>query len=108
MNCTPDTGFTNCARFTYSGSDQTFTVPSGAISLNIRAWGANGAQAPSSPAGGGGGFASGNLAITAGTNLTIVAGGSGGGYGGGGYAAYVGGGMSLQCLMVRPPVLACS
>lgn len=59
VNCTADAGYTNCVRFTYSGADQTFTVPAGAISLNVRAWGAGeaaeaalvaGLVAPAAPA----------------------------------------------------------
>ena len=31
--CTPDPGYTNCSVVTYSGTDQTFTVPSSITSL---------------------------------------------------------------------------
>ncbi|MFM9425586.1 hypothetical protein RCH10_002025 [Variovorax sp. GrIS 2.14] len=44
--CTPQAGFTACTQFSYSGVDQTFTVPAGITTLNFKAWGA-GAEAPS-------------------------------------------------------------
>ena len=100
VTCTADVGYTNCVRFTYSGADQTFTVPAGAINLNVRAWGANGGLYPGGT-GGGGGFASGTLSVTPGSTLTIVAGQAGafgrgafGGGGGGSIYALGGGGMS--------------
>jgi len=82
--------------FTYTGSDQTWTVPSGITSATIQAWGAGGGSdsANSGKYGAGGGYATGILAVTAGATMKIVvgqggpmgshggSGGSGGGYSG--------------------------
>ncbi|WP_431123833.1 prealbumin-like fold domain-containing protein [Variovorax paradoxus] len=93
--CTPQSGFNSCVRVTYSGGDQTFTVPTGVTSVFIKAWGAGGggpntSYYPTQRGGGGGGFSSGTLAVTAGTALGVRV-GEGGGvndasttYGGGG------------------------
>ncbi|BEP63073.1 hypothetical protein GmRootV213_36270 [Variovorax sp. V213] len=93
--CTPQSGFNSCVRVTYSGGDQTFTVPTGVTSVFIKAWGAGGGGPNTSyytaqRGGGGGGFSSGTLAVTAGTALGVRV-GEGGGvndasttYGGGG------------------------
>ena len=93
--CTPQSGFNSCVRVTYSGGDQSFTVPPGVTSVFIKAWGAGGGGPNTSyyatqRGGGGGGFASGTLAVTAGTALGVRV-GEGGGvndtstpYGGGG------------------------
>jgi hypothetical protein len=62
------------------GSFGQFTVPCGMTSASIKLWGAGGGGAvyPSDNSftfsGGGGGFTSGNLAVTAGQNLTVVIG----------------------------------
>ncbi len=113
-NCTPTAGFTACLRITYSGADQTFTVPTGITSIHVRAWGAAGGGANSTfyqlqGGGAGGGYATGTLAVTPGQNLTVVVGQGGipnstattyggGGQGGGSTAAIrqggSGGGMS--------------
>lgn len=73
--------------FPFTGADQTFTVPAGVNSINIKTWGAGGggSQAP----GGAGGYASGTLPVTQGDVLTIITGQGGGtglerSYGGGG------------------------
>ncbi|CAM5429428.1 hypothetical protein GCM10010329_01530 [Streptomyces spiroverticillatus] len=81
-DCTPSAGFTNCVRFEHTGDDQTFTVPTGVTSLDVRMWGAGGGGAdPSyfagSLAGAGGGFTQGTLAVSPGTALTVTAGGGG-------------------------------
>ncbi len=96
VSCTADAGFTNCVRFTYSGADQTFTVPAGAINLNVRAWGAGGGSGSGGGfggggGGGGGGFAAGNLAVAPGSNLTIIVGQKGGQGNGGGMSAVLDG-----------------
>ncbi len=93
--CTPQAGYSACVQVTYSGADQTFTVPTGVSSIFIKAWGAGGGGPntdyyPIQRGGGGGGFAAGTLSVTAGTNLGVRV-GEGGGvndtsttYGGGG------------------------
>lgn len=50
--CTPTGSFTNCTRVTYSGGDQTFTVPAGVTAVYARVFGAGGAgsPAPTTPA----------------------------------------------------------
>jgi len=65
--------------FTYTGSSQNHTVPSGVTSLVCKAWGAGGGtgQSDGSVAGGAGGFATGTIAVTAGNVLKIVVGGAG-------------------------------
>ena len=81
--CTPDSGYSTCVRFTYSGGDQSFTVPAGVNGpVLVKAWGAGGggvdaAYYNQNSGGGGGGFASGNLTAASGTALTIVVGQAG-------------------------------
>ena len=67
--------------FNYTGALQTWTVPAGVTSITIDAYGAQGY--PGNAAGGYGGLASGNLAVTPGQVLYIYVGGQGG-YNGGG------------------------
>ncbi len=58
------------------GSSGTFTVPTGASSINIFAWGAGGSggnPSPSTATGGGGGFATGTLAVTSGQAIYVAA-----------------------------------
>lgn len=75
--------FYSTATFTYSytGTMQSWTVPAGVYSVNIKTWGAQGY--PGSAAGGLGGYATGDLAVTPGQVLYIFVGGQGG-YNGGG------------------------
>ncbi|MGH9113681.1 MAG: hypothetical protein ACRDZN_15495, partial [Acidimicrobiales bacterium] len=55
--CTPGAGFNNCVRFTNSGADQTFVVPKGVTSINVRLWGAGGGgNGGATTPGGAGGF----------------------------------------------------
>jgi len=59
------------------GSSGAFTVPTGASSINIFAWGAGGSggnPSPSTAVGGGGGFATGTLAVTSGQVVYVSAG----------------------------------
>ncbi|MBK8496889.1 MAG: hypothetical protein IPL50_19255 [Chitinophagaceae bacterium] len=70
---------------------QTFVVPAGVTSINVKAWGAQGNRNAGSIAGGLGGYAQGTLAVTPGQTLYINAGGGGtttisGGFNGGGAA----------------------
>jgi hypothetical protein len=59
--------------FTYTGSNQTFTVPCGVYSMNVQLWGAGGACGYWGH-GGGGGYASGTVAVTPGQTLTLIVG----------------------------------
>lgn len=85
------------AVFTYTGSTQSFTVPAGVTSVEIKAWGAGGGGSAGS--GGSGGFVKATLNVTGGSNLNIVVGGAGtystelhnGGYAGGGNAGQLAG-----------------
>jgi trimeric autotransporter adhesin len=77
--CTPTAGFTNCVRFTYSGSDQTYTLPNTATAVEVRTWGAAGGGNPTAyyqnqAGGAGGGYATGVMSGVAGQTLTIVVG----------------------------------
>ncbi|WP_143569264.1 glycine-rich protein [Streptomyces acidiscabies] len=77
--CTPSAGFTNCTLLSYTGADQTFTVPTGVSSLNVQLWGAGGggdnsAYYSGQVGGAGGGYTTGTLAVTAGQSLTVMAG----------------------------------
>lgn len=107
QNCTPSPGYTHCIRVSYSGTDQTFTVPAGFpsnSSLIVETWGAAGggagyAGSPGSyrAGGGGGGYSKTSIPNTnAGDVFTVVVGQGGAlvsnpnslsrthGYGGGG------------------------
>ncbi|MFJ8433914.1 hypothetical protein ACIQ9P_21700 [Kitasatospora sp. NPDC094019] len=108
--CTPTGSFTNCARVTYSGGDQTFTVPAGVTAVYARVFGAGGAGSPrdyytGQYGGGGGGYTTGTLAVTPGQSLTLTVGGGGrlnsttatyggGGAGGQGFAVSGGAGAT--------------
>ncbi|MFF1792364.1 hypothetical protein ACFVX9_38615, partial [Kitasatospora sp. NPDC058243] len=79
VSCTPSATNTNCVRFTYSGGDQTFTVPAGVSSVYARVFGAGGAGSPrpyytGQYGGGGGGYTTGTLAVTPGQRLTVTSG----------------------------------
>lgn len=90
--CTPTAGFTNCASFTNSGGDQSFTVPSGVTSLDVRMWGASGGTAIGGyPGGGSGGYSAGTASVTPGQALTVMV-GSGGAANQAGSSVYGGGG----------------
>lgn len=91
----------NTTNFSYTGSDQTWTVPYGVNSVQVVLNGAGGGSNArgSYDTPGSGGLVSGTLAVTPGTVLTIVVGASGGTtpltttlYGGGGAGAANGGG----------------
>lgn len=74
-NCPPPGG--NTATFNYTGSVQTFTVPSSCVSqVTIQCYGAQGYSASAYP-GGQGGYATGTLAVTPGQVLYIYVGGQG-------------------------------
>jgi trimeric autotransporter adhesin len=92
--------------FTYSGSDQSYTVPSGVSSVTISMWGAGGGPGQAGGFGGGGAYVNGTLAVTAGMSLRIIVGqggsvGATSGYGGGGFgngAASGGGRSAIQLI----------
>lgn len=80
-------------KFTYTGSNQTFTVPAGVTSLTVKMWGAGGAGSFTGGSGGSGAFVKGTLTVTPGLTYYIIVGGPGqysgttssaGGFGGGG------------------------
>ncbi|PWG08744.1 hypothetical protein DF268_36280 [Streptomyces sp. V2] len=65
--------------FSYTGADQTFSVPPGVSSLNVQLWGAGGGGDNSTyyagqVGGAGGGYTTGTLAVTPGQSLTVMAG----------------------------------
>lgn len=81
----------------YTGTNQTFTVPAGVTSIDVKLWGAGGGGTaqlhssgnPGGQGGGAGGFASGTISVIPGEVLTVIVGGGGaasgeGGFGGGG------------------------
>lgn len=77
--CTPSAGFNSCVRYNYTGANQTYTVPTGITSINVKAWGAGGGGVdflyyPLQGGGGGGGYATGTIAVTPGQVLTLVVG----------------------------------
>ena len=82
--------------FSYTGTQQTFTVPSGVNTISIKVWGASGgdnAFIEGIGSGGMGGYATGNLTVNAGDVLYVYVGGEGtiinGGYNGGGNGSSV-------------------
>ena len=81
--------------FTYTGSDQTWTVPSGITSATIQAWGAGGGSdsTNSGQYGAAGGYATGILTVTPGATMKVVV-GQGGTMGSHGGSAGSGGGYS--------------
>ncbi|MBK8610857.1 MAG: hypothetical protein IPL84_13195 [Chitinophagaceae bacterium] len=75
--------------FLYTGAVQTWVVPAGVTSIHVKAWGAQGNRNAGYIAGGLGGFAEGDLAVTPGQTLWFNVGGGAttsrtGGFNGGG------------------------
>ncbi|MEJ8561057.1 hypothetical protein QTO30_07345 [Yoonia sp. GPGPB17] len=63
--------------FGYTGADQTFTVPQGVRTIDVKVWGAGGGgsrEGQPFSTGGAGAFVSGTIPVTAGDQLTIVVG----------------------------------
>ncbi len=63
--------------FTYTGADQTITVPAGCGHMRVKIWGAGGGGG--SAKGGGGGFVDITLTVTPGESLNAIVGSGGGG-----------------------------
>lgn len=64
--------------FTYTGSNQYFTVPAGVTRITIQAWGAAGGGANNGASGGNGGYSvATNVAVTPGESLLVEVGGGG-------------------------------
>jgi hypothetical protein len=85
--------------FSHTGSNQSYTVPTGVTTLTVTMWGAGGGGASTDRAGGAGAFIQGTLSVTPGQILTIIVGGGsastyGGGGAGSGNGADRGGGRS--------------
>jgi len=70
---TGGTGGSTVATFSYTGAQQTWTVPAGVTSVQIECWGAEGGTSAS----GKGGYAKGTLAVTPGQILYIYVGQAG-------------------------------
>ena len=72
--------------FNYTGSQQTFTVPSGVSTITIKAWGGQGgsggyySSGSYCSTGGKGGYATGDLSVTAGNTVYVYVGGQGEGF----------------------------
>lgn len=75
--------------FTYTGANQTVTVPSGCYSMTAKMWGAGGAGSGNT-AGGGGGYSIGTHSVSPGDIYIVVVGGRG--VSGGATTTYGGGG----------------
>ena len=121
ITVTPVTGLAApvVTTFNFTGAVQTYTVPAGVTSINIKTWGAQGNSSVAGSAGGLGGYAEGNLAVTAGQVLNVNVGGGGtssltGGFNGGGAAganpgcatARGGGGGGASDVRIAPYALA--
>ena len=72
--------------FNYTGSQQTFTVPSGVSTITIKVWGGQGgsggyySSGSYCSTGGKGGYATGDLSVTAGNTVYVYVGGQGEGF----------------------------
>ncbi len=101
VSCTASPGYTNCIRITYSGSDQSFTVPASYVPgspLIVETWGAGGggstyygAYTPNSGGAAGGYSKTVLTGVSVGDTFTVVV-GQGGIFNGTGTNAYGGGG----------------
>ncbi len=87
--------------FNYTGNPQTFTVPAGVTSIDVKIWGAGGAGSSTGGSGGSGAFVKGTIAVMPSQSLVVIVGGGGsysasvaspGGFGGGGNAGAKDGG----------------
>ena len=72
--------------FSYTGAEQTLTVPSGVSTITIKVWGAQGgsggywSSTTYCSTGGKGGYSTGNLSVTAGSTVYVYVGGQGQSY----------------------------
>jgi hypothetical protein len=92
------TPYSDVAGFSYTGGDQSYTVPSGITSILVRVWGAGGGSGFVAPAGALGGYSEAIFSTSPGTVFTVVVGRGGlygntysQQYGGGGYSKNAGG-----------------
>ena len=116
----PTTATTFTSNFSYTGSDQTFTVPTGVTTIQVTLWGAGGGGSGNSGVGGAGAFVQGLLSVQAGQTYKIVVGqggqyiGSNTPYGGGGAASSPstggssGGGRSALQLLLTAQITSAS
>ena len=83
---TPHSSSSGSQTFSYTGSAQTFTVPSGVGTITIKVWGAQGgsggyySSSGNCSTGGKGRYATGDLSVTAGNTVYVYVGGQGEGY----------------------------
>lgn len=75
-----------------TGGSQSLAIPAGVTKINVKLWGAAGGGR--SGASGGGGYSSGDIAVTPGETLTLIVGCGGHGLSGDGAGGYGGGGTS--------------
>ena len=98
--------------FSYTGGQQTYTVPSGVTSVQLEVWGAQGGYRSTSTYGGMGGYSIGTASVTPGQTLYVNVGGSGntggtsGGYNGGGSRTSYAGGGGATHIATRSGVLS--
>src|SRR5258707_1453890 len=74
-SCTAASGTTTCA-YSFTGAEQTFTVPSGVTTVSVDAIGAGGAAHDAATGGGRGAEVAGNLTVTPGDTLYVEVGGT--------------------------------
>jgi subtilisin-like proprotein convertase family protein len=121
ITVTPVTGLATpiVTTYNFTGATQTFTVPAGITSVNLKTWGAQGNSNAGGIVGGLGGYAEGNLAVVPGQVLNVLVGGGAatsinGGFNGGGAAgtnpgcaaAQAGGGGGASDVRIAPYALA--
>jgi hypothetical protein len=74
-------GSTGSKTFSYQGSNESWSVPSGVTSITVKSWGAGGSAGGYAGAGGsGGGYSTATFTVTAGTSMVGVVGQGGTGY----------------------------
>lgn len=93
---TVNSGVFHCVTFNYTGTDQTFTVPAGVMSLTVQLYGAAGGPGSTGWYFGKGGYVEGNLSVTSGTQLTVIVGARGADGGQGSTWNVYGGGQAGQ------------
>lgn len=86
--------FTTKVVYAYTGTDQSFTVPSGITRIKVKCWGAagGGSNNNNTDRGGSGGYAYGEIDVSSGQQFVIVVGQGGRNTGGTSPATYGGGG----------------